>query len=467
MICNDGFRKALLSCIGSNRLPSNVAVALSGGVDSICLTYLLSQYRRIHQHDLNIHAITIDHRYRDGSEKEAEAVGNIVTQWGVNHIVSRLCYDKPVSQITNFEEHARLKRYETFNSICHQLNCQSLLVGHTLDDQLETFVHRLQQNSSLLGLIGLKPKTPIPLEYTYGLPNVFVYRPLLEYKKSQLVETCTRNHIPWFEDVTNQDHGLTKRNLLRYLMNEHIPKDPNLQIISKESSLLTFQQVLWFSKRVIELTHDLQALLETQSLITKNESAATLTIKFPRTIIVDENSLVVSRFLFNYIYPISAVKHYHWAYARIEKQLYPKILQFLSSTHSKLRLTYLNLQFDVSKCLNYVSISMSRQPILRHENLDIKYTSTDIWGDWVLFDRRFWLRLKSNSKLVLSIVPYQHRLNKSQLHPRLVNKVSRKMDFSPALLLNDEIIAFPTFSLSIDPNLLSEWSLKPSIYTNT
>jgi tRNA(Ile)-lysidine synthetase-like protein len=435
-------------------------------VDSICLTYLLSQYRRIHQPDLQVHAITIDHQYRVGSEKEAEAVGNIVVPWGVNHIISRLSYDKPVSHITNFEEHARLKRYETFNSLCHQLHCQSLLVGHTLDDQLETFLHRLQQNSSLLGLVGLKPKSLIPVEYKYGVPNVFVYRPLLEYKKSQLIETCTKNHIPWFEDVTNQDHGLTKRNFFRYLMNVYIPNNPDLQVISKESLHLSFQQVAWFSKRVIDLTQQLQALLETENLITRVDSNASLTIQFPRRIIVDGNTLVVSRFLFNYIYPISAVKHYHWAYARIEKHLYPKILQFLNSTELKIRLTYLNLQFDISKSLNYVTVSISRQPILRHENFDIKYISNETWGDWVLFDRRFWLRLKSNSKLSLVIIPYQHRLHKSQLHPRLVNKVTRKMDFSPAILFNDEIIAFPTFSFSTDPTLLSEWSLKPSIYTN-
>jgi tRNA(Ile)-lysidine synthase len=62
------------------------------------------------------------------------------------------------------------------------------------------------------------PRTP-QLDIESG--GVTMFRPLLEFSKERLIATCLENNIPWFEDSTNSDPGLTERNAIRYLYKQH------------------------------------------------------------------------------------------------------------------------------------------------------------------------------------------------------------------------------------------------------
>lgn len=118
MIETSVFKSLLAKCFRNGVVPNKVLIALSGGVDSVCLTYLLSQYRDLYNPDLKIHAVTIDHGYREGSSDEAKAVGDLVNKWGVQHNVIPLDYkNRSVHLITNFEEVARTMRYEAFRNL--------------------------------------------------------------------------------------------------------------------------------------------------------------------------------------------------------------------------------------------------------------------------------------------------------------------------------------------------------------
>jgi tRNA(Ile)-lysidine synthase len=515
MISHEVFYRALTHYF-PKKLPKKVAVALSGGVDSLCLTFLLKQYRDIYQPDLEIYTITIDHKYREGSYEEAQQIGEIVKKWNINHSIQQLNYDRKVKDITNFEEVARIKRYEKFYEYCSRNDIHSLFVGHNLNDQLETFIQRLQQNSSIFGLIGLKGKGNLPLNDK--IEAVHVYRPLLEFEKSEIIRTCREQKVQWFEDSTNQDIGLTRRNFMRYLLSDIIPKgeiqrndirhenlklnnsyprDQNsLSIISKESLIQTHEEIVSLTNLLLEKSYNLYSLLNSSGMIEFHNENASMTIKIPNFIINKENSLVLSRFLYIVLYSISSVKHYHWSYGKVERQLVPKLIEYVNRGNEKIekvvvdedlqtpnltqctqlceepssspiRLTYLNLMFTCIQDKSYMCLDIQRQPMLRDHDVSFEITISSNWSDWKLYDRRYWLRLCSNSSISVKVVPYDHGSHREFLHPLILNKISllKKMNGVPVLLHDSHIISIPTYNVNI-PDVKVEWRLKNNIWLN-
>ncbi|KAK4980869.1 hypothetical protein LTR66_010313 [Elasticomyces elasticus] len=150
-------------------------------------------------------------------------------------------------QLANFESQARRLRLQALGRACRQLGISDLFLAHHADDQAETVLMRLIRSAS--GFKGIKDTTLIPeCEGHYGLyqsgsplnamnkgggvaldkypmikiesGGIQLHRPLLSYHKSELIATCKRAGIEWFEDSTNKDRTLTQRNTIRYLMNE-------------------------------------------------------------------------------------------------------------------------------------------------------------------------------------------------------------------------------------------------------
>jgi tRNA(Ile)-lysidine synthase len=182
-----------------------VAVALSGGSDSMALTKLLSLCVEENE-GLIIHALTVDHNLRPESAKEAKQVGQWVKNWtGVQHkILTRMISKK--SKETKIIESARADRYTLLEEYCRKNKIDRLFTAHHQDDQAETFLFRLAKGSGLDGLAAMLPVS------TQG--NVQRVRPLLNLPKQELVEFCQSYKIPFVCDPTNdkQDYA---RNRLR------------------------------------------------------------------------------------------------------------------------------------------------------------------------------------------------------------------------------------------------------------
>lgn len=382
MITNDSFRKILLSSFGAT-LPNKIAIALSGGVDSLCLTYLLKQYRDHYQPSLEIHAITVDHSYRPSSDIEALKVGALIKKWDINHIITKLSYTQPVHSITNFEEIARDGRYSHFYKICLSHNISSLFLGHNLNDQLETFISRLLRNSSLLGLKGMESKSLIPVKVNFDTPPLYLHRPLLSFQKKDIINTCRENNVSWFEDLSNLDVTLTERNRIRSLI-KNMPHDDYNKLC------VNYENVVIFSKLIDKCSNEMYADLNKNIKVVDGE----VFITFSRSVFSNINQMVLSRFLFKLLYSYSAQKHYHWSYTNIERQLMPKLIEFVNSDSKKIKLTYLRLLFETRKKGEEVTMKIGRQPLNRDESVDIVYRMEKDWGNWVLFDNRYWIRIK-------------------------------------------------------------------------
>ncbi len=176
-------------------LPENtqkIAVAVSGGADSLCLTHLLCKWCAKKQ--IQLYAFTVNHGLRPEAKHEAESVHDLLTTWGVNHQILLWRGKKPK---THIEEKARQVRYDLMYQACKKNKIQYLFLAHHAQDQSETFFTRLAHGSGVDGLSAM--------DEISSFKNIFLMRPLLSENKSTIVDYLNKNHIQWFEDQMNQD----------------------------------------------------------------------------------------------------------------------------------------------------------------------------------------------------------------------------------------------------------------------
>ena len=124
-----------------------IAVAVSGGADSLALTFLLKEWCA--DNATHLVALTVDHRLRQDSTQEAQALHTLLTSHGIDHHILTWDGSKPTAAL---QEKARLKRYELLESWCQKHNVPYLFLGHHTGDQSETYCMRLRRHSGLLGL---------------------------------------------------------------------------------------------------------------------------------------------------------------------------------------------------------------------------------------------------------------------------------------------------------------------------
>ena len=159
---------------------TNIAVACSGGSDSMALTLLARR------HYPNMTALTVDHGLRAGSAEEARQVEKWLAHYGIAHHIFTWEGEKPAS---NIQEAARKARYQLMADYCHANRIAYLLVAHTLEDQAETFLLRLARGSGIDGLSAMAEKKQM-----YGIT---LLRPLLD---------CQKMHLTQYLDGFSQDY---------------------------------------------------------------------------------------------------------------------------------------------------------------------------------------------------------------------------------------------------------------------
>lgn len=182
-----------------------VAVAVSGGPDSMALASLLARWAADKDGRVTVHIVTIDHGLRAEAAAEAEAVGRWVADWPhVHHdIIKR---DLKGLGKTRILEGARADRYRLLAEYCRARGIDRLFVAHHGDDQAETFLFRLAKGSGLDGLGCMKDQTDYEGDLT-------VVRPLLPFSKADLLSYCRENGISYVEDPSNDDRRFMRPRL--------------------------------------------------------------------------------------------------------------------------------------------------------------------------------------------------------------------------------------------------------------
>ena len=170
----------------------HLAVAVSGGPDSLALALLAARWANDNGHTVT--ALTVDHGLRPESAAEAGQVADWFAGRGLAHEILRWRGAKPVTAV---QATARAARYRLLLRWCRINRGGDLLVGHQLEDQAETLLMRLARGSGLDGLAAMAPAG--------RLGGVRLVRPLLAIPRARLRETLEALGQPWIEDPSNLD----------------------------------------------------------------------------------------------------------------------------------------------------------------------------------------------------------------------------------------------------------------------
>lgn len=174
-----------------------IAVAVSGGPDSMALLHLLRSVTK------NIIALTVDHGLRLESADEAAQVAAWCKKQKIEHHILNWRGAKPK---TGLHETARVARYELLQNWCLKNNILHLATAHHADDNAETILQRISKASGPVGLAGIA-------EHVF-LPHLHLWRPLLAHPKSDLIQYCKMLDIPFITDPSNE-HSKFARGRLR------------------------------------------------------------------------------------------------------------------------------------------------------------------------------------------------------------------------------------------------------------
>ncbi|MBM3631746.1 MAG: tRNA lysidine(34) synthetase TilS [Alphaproteobacteria bacterium] len=185
--------------------PKVVAVALSGGVDSMALTAILNQWAA---ESVTIIPMIVDHGLRPDSGQEAQHVEHMARHWGLIPMV--LSWKHP-PMTTGLMERARHGRYAALALACHHRGIEHLFVAHHQDDCLETAWMRQEMNGPEYGLSGISAIT-----MRYG---VTILRPLLGIPKEHLEYSMRAYSVPWVNDPTNSNLHFQRTRARRVVQN--------------------------------------------------------------------------------------------------------------------------------------------------------------------------------------------------------------------------------------------------------
>ena len=174
-----------------------VAIAVSGGVDSMALTLLAHEW--CSTRNVPLLAITVDHRLRPESTVEAKRVGNWLQQRDISHVITTCQWptlqEKPSNQL---QARAREMRYQLLKECCQKHGVKTLWFAHHWDDQMETILLRIGRASGINGLAGIPAQRMLSSE-------IQILRPFLSVRKSRLEATCEhiRFQQEWVNDPSN------------------------------------------------------------------------------------------------------------------------------------------------------------------------------------------------------------------------------------------------------------------------
>jgi tRNA(Ile)-lysidine synthase len=188
---------------------SRVALAVSGGSDSMAMLRLILEWAKARNNPPQIFILTVDHGLRVASVGEALQVGNWCRVLNLHHETLVWANDKPISGI---QAKARKARYDLMAAWCVNNHVPILLTGHTADDQAETVLMRKARTSSAASLAGIWP------ERIWG--GILIVRPLLKVRREELRHYLKSKNQMWIEDPSNDDARFERVRVRHSLMGE-------------------------------------------------------------------------------------------------------------------------------------------------------------------------------------------------------------------------------------------------------
>jgi tRNA(Ile)-lysidine synthase len=171
-----------------------LALAVSGGADSLALMVVAARWRAMHAGRPDILVLSVDHRLRRGSGREAAGVVAAAKLLGLKGWVLRRAGTAPK---TDVEAAARRARYRLLLDAARGAGATHLLTAHHRDDVAETFLLRLQRGAGLFGLAAMRR--------SIDLGDILLARPLLDVPRARLAATTKAAGLTPVLDPMNTD----------------------------------------------------------------------------------------------------------------------------------------------------------------------------------------------------------------------------------------------------------------------
>lgn len=193
-----------------------IAVAVSGGGDSMALSLLLNDWCAAEKRKLV--ALTVDHGLRSSSANEAKLVHDWMQERQIDHIILNWDGKKPDNDIQN---EARKARYLLMGKWCVENDIKFLFVAHHQEDQAETFLIRLFRGSGVDGLSSMEQKALFPNDnFNHVYP--VICRPLLDIPKQRLIDTLHVFNQDWVNDPSNDNDDFSRIKIRKLLQSSNI-----------------------------------------------------------------------------------------------------------------------------------------------------------------------------------------------------------------------------------------------------
>lgn len=189
-------------------LPDGEAVllAVSGGVDSMCMAELfLNTTAKVR------FALAHCNFHLRGEESDSDEA--LVRAWAESHGVIFIKKDFDTKEYAasngvSIEMAARELRYTWFAEVCRERGIAALAVAHNANDNAETMILNMLRGTGVKGMTGMRGSSLLPGS------DARLIRPLLGFTRKDIHEYAVSHGLQWHEDSTNADSAY-KRNCIR------------------------------------------------------------------------------------------------------------------------------------------------------------------------------------------------------------------------------------------------------------
>jgi len=185
---------------------SRVVVAVSGGSDSVALSHLMMSLDRAG--DLQVAAFAhFNHQLRADADRDEQFCDGLARSLGKTFITDR----GDVAGLArrerrSIEDAARHARYDFLERARVQADASVVALGHTRDDQAETFLLRLIRGAGSRGLASMHPRRGVMI------------RPLIDCRRTELRDYLTEHAVAFLDDVSNEDVSIPRNRVRAELL---------------------------------------------------------------------------------------------------------------------------------------------------------------------------------------------------------------------------------------------------------
>lgn len=184
-----------------------LAIAVSGGSDSLALLSLTDAWATKRQRRLIV--FTVDHQLRPEAKSEANAVARLASELGHKH--QTLVWGDPKAT----QSAAREARYRLMCATMHEHGAACLLLGHTLDDVVETALIRRQRGVREASIAGPALASPAPV-WPEGR-GISLLRPLINMSREALQVHLQQRKWSWADDPSNHSTAFERVKIRKFL----------------------------------------------------------------------------------------------------------------------------------------------------------------------------------------------------------------------------------------------------------